>query len=279
MGSKVERNDFTGFEFEPSVGLVWSPTNRQSVWFSAARAIRQPSALDTSVRSDSAVLPAPGVPFALLTVSGNPLATAETLRDIEAGYRAQIGTRLSVDLAAFRSYYRSLRSGDLDAPYFTTDPGPPHLVLPVVFGNKTRANTYGGELFLNWSVTNRWRLSPGYSVLRMAIFRDPSSVDVQAQTIPGSVPRHQFQIRSSLQLTRSLEWDSSLFHIGRLAYGGIPRYTRVDSRLALRLGESLEFSIAGQNLLTPRHAEFPDELGASHTVIERSVFGKVVWRF
>jgi iron complex outermembrane receptor protein len=279
MGSKVERNDFTGFEFEPSVGLVWSPTNRQSVWFSAARAIRQPSALDTSVRSDSAVLPAPGVPFALLTVSGNPLATAETLRDIEAGYRAQIGTRLSVDLAAFRSYYRSLRSGDLDAPYFTTDPGPPHLVLPVVFGNKTRANTYGGELFLNWSVTNRWRLSPGYSVLRMAIFRDPSSVDVQAQTIPGSVPRHQFQIRSSLQLTRSLEWDSSLFHIGRLAYGGIPRYTRVDSRLALRLGESLEFSVSGQNLLTPRHAEFPDELGASHTVIERSVFGKVVWRF
>jgi hypothetical protein len=49
--------------------------------------------------------------------------------------------------------------------------------------------------------------------------------------------------------------------------------------LALRLGESLEFSVAGQNLLTPRHAEFPDELGASHTVIERSVFGKVVWRF
>ena len=44
-------------------------------------------------------------------------------------------------------------------------------------------------------------------------------------------------------------------------------------------GRVLELSVAGQNLLTPRHAEFPDELGASHTLIERSVFGKVVWRF
>ena len=107
------------------MGLVWSPTNQQSVWLSAARAIWQPSALDTSIRSDGAVLPAPGVPFALLTVSGRSPATAETLRDIEAGYRAQIGARLSVDLAAFRSYFRGLRSGDLAAPYFTTDPDRP----------------------------------------------------------------------------------------------------------------------------------------------------------
>jgi len=151
--------------------------------------------------------------------------------------------------------------------------------LPVVFGNKTRANTYGGEFFVNWGVTSRWRISPGYSRLQMAIHRDPSSVDVQAATTPGSVPAQQFQIRSTVTVTRHLDWDSSLFHVGRLAYGNIPAYTRVDSRLAWRLGESLELSVVGQNLLTPRHAEFPDELGTHHTLVERSVFGKISWRF
>jgi hypothetical protein len=38
-------------------------------------------------------------------------------------------------------------------------------------------------------------------------------------------------------------------------------------------------SVGGQNLLTPRHAEFPDELGTSGTLIERSIFGKIAWRF
>jgi iron complex outermembrane receptor protein len=152
-------------------------------------------------------------------------------------------------------------------------------VLPLILGNETHANTYGGEIFANWSVTHRWRISPGYSRLHMAIVRNPSGVDVQPELIPGSVPSQQFQIRSSIMLTRRLEWDSSLYYVGRLAYGAIPAYTRVDSRLAWRMGESLEFSVGGQNLLTPEHAEFPDELGTSHTLIERNVFGRVTWRF
>jgi hypothetical protein len=45
------------------------------------------------------------------------------------------------------------------------------------------------------------------------------------------------------------------------------------------LSEYLELSVAGQNLLSPRHAEFQDANGQLHTLVQRSVFGKVTWRF
>jgi hypothetical protein len=58
-----------------------------------------------------------------------------------------------------------------------------------------------------------------------------------------------------------------------------PRYTRLDSRLGWRLGESLELSIVGQNLLSPDHAEYHDAFAILHSLMARSVFGKVTWRF
>ena len=80
-----------------------------------------------------------------------------------------------------------------------------------------------------------------------------------------------------MNLTRTLEWDTSVSSPGALA--GIPAYTRVDSRLGWRPGESVEFSLTGQNLLSRLHAEFPDEYFIAHTLIERSVFGKLTWHF
>jgi iron complex outermembrane receptor protein len=64
-----------------------------------------------------------------------------------------------------------------------------------------------------------------------------------------------------------------------LRYGPVPSYTRLDSRVGWRPGESLEFSVAGQNLLTPAHIESADGLQVHVTQVERSVVGRVTWRF
>jgi hypothetical protein len=48
---------------------------------------------------------------------------------------------------------------------------------------------------------------------------------------------------------------------------------------AWRLGKSTEFSVVGQNLLTPLHAEFHNAYEVRRTLVERSVFGKITWRF
>jgi iron complex outermembrane receptor protein len=43
LGSKFEHNDFTGFEAEPSARLLWTPTERQTVWAAVSRAVRTPT--------------------------------------------------------------------------------------------------------------------------------------------------------------------------------------------------------------------------------------------
>ena len=198
------------------------------------------------------------------------------------GYRALTTTRLSLDLTAFSSYYRDLQTTDSGAPYFTTDDGPPHVVLPIVFGNSARAHTYGAEFFGNWNVASRWKLSPGYSAIHLNLALNPGSQDTYQFEQVASSPENQFQVRSFLDLSRHLEWDSALYYVGHLRAGGdgpVPAYTRVDTRLGWRLGKSFEASLVGQNLLTPRHAEFHTSYEIQRTLVERSVFGRIIWRF
>jgi iron complex outermembrane receptor protein len=278
IGSKFEHNDYTGFEFEPSAQLVWNPTNRQSLWLSAARAIRQPNVIDTSIRQDAATFPTGDGSFGLVAILANPSPRVERINDFEAGYRIEAAKRVSVDAAAFLNFYRDLRTVEQQAPYFVTSPGPPHLVVPALLQNDGSAHTYGGELFVRWNATNRWRVSSGYSLIHMVVFKDAANVDQQFGDAGSSTPQNQFQTRSELNLPHHFEWDGSLAYVGRLA-AGVPAYTRLDTRIGWRTGEHIDFSVTGQNLLSPRHAEFPSELGLNQTLVARSVFAKVTWRF
>jgi iron complex outermembrane receptor protein len=275
MGSKFEHNGFTGFEFEPSMQLVWTPTVKQTVWVSASRAIREPSPIDVGLQDDTATVPM-GPSFALVTVVGNPNIKAEEFRDIELGYRALANKRVSLDVTGFAGLYRNLESLAAQTPYFASQQGLPYLVLPELFVNGGRASTYGAEFFANWNVTDRWRISPGYSYFRMNVNGDSSTL----ATPTGVSPNHQFQVRSLLNLPHHLEWDSTAGYVSELADGNVPAYVRIDSRIGWRLGEFVELSIVGQNLLSRRHVEFSDTIyPLDHTLVERSVFGKVTWRF
>src|SRR5262249_41281615 len=143
IGSKFEHNDYTGFEFEPGAQLVWTPGKRNSLWFSAARAIRQPNSVEASIIDDLFVIPSPDGSFALLKLLGNGKPQVEKLNDFEAGYRAQTGAHWSIDVSAFRSYYRDLQTVNPKTPYYDTTQGPPHLVLPYTFRNLARLQSFG----------------------------------------------------------------------------------------------------------------------------------------
>jgi iron complex outermembrane receptor protein len=282
LGSKFEHNAYTGFEYEPSAQLVWTPTAYQTLWASAARAIRQPARKDTDVQLDYATQPLPNGGFAVLQATGNPHLKAEQVRDFEAGYRAQAAPRLSLDATAFLSLYRDLVKQAPGAPEFTADPGPPHVVIPLVFANSGRLRSFGTEFFMNWNVSNRWKLSPGFGLIRMNWAPDAFGNVSRGEPVIDNTPKRQFQVRSSLDLTRRLEWDASVEYAGALRDAGTGPtrgYARVDTRLGWKVGELVEISIAGQNLLTPRHAEFPDFYPVHHTLVERSIFGKITWRF
>ena len=276
LGSKFEHNAYTGFEYEPSVKLLWQPTPRQAIWVSAARAIVQTSRIEANLLVDLAVFPIPGGGFGVAQTQGNPNSVAQQLYDFEVGYRIQVNKQFSLDIATFSNSFRNQAGVVAGTSYFTTDEGPPHVVLPLVFQYGANAQTYGAEAFGTWTVTRRWKISPSLSTIHL---RADNSYLVEYE---HNTPQVQAQIRSSIDLTRRLDWDVAMWHIGRLRDGGdgaVPAYNRVDTRLAWRIGEFTEISVVGQNLLTPRHAEFHDDFGLQRTLVERSVFGKVTWKF
>jgi iron complex outermembrane receptor protein len=87
------------------------------------------------------------------------------------------------------------------------------------------------------------------------------------------------QIRSSLNLSRSTDFDQSLYYTARLPGGTIPGHARLDLRLARRLGEKAEISLVGQNLLRPRTMEYGDSFEIIGTQALRSVYAQIAWRY
>jgi iron complex outermembrane receptor protein len=57
LGSKFEKNTFTGLEVQPSASLLWNRSDRDTAWISVARAARTPLRVDHDRFSRS---PVPG---------------------------------------------------------------------------------------------------------------------------------------------------------------------------------------------------------------------------
>jgi len=278
VGSKIGHNPDSGFVVQPSAQLVWTPANSQTWWVAAAQAVSEPSIYSGSIRYDAAIIPLPGGAFGVVTELGAQNLKAEQLRDYEGGYRTRLGKRWTLDVTLFRGYYRNLQTASPGIPFLSERAGVPFEEFPYYAGNLARERTYGGEVFGNWQVSHRWRISPGFSLLHLRPLATPAGA-ITSSGAPGDNPTHQVELRSLLNLRRNLDWDTSVYFVGELSNGPVPAYTRVDTRLGWRVGEFLELSITGQNLLTPRHFEAAYGYTLNPTQIERSVLGRITWRF
>jgi len=196
----------------------------------------------------------------------------------ELGYRIQPQAKLRFDVAGFYNVYDRLRSTEAGAPAFVPAPSP-HIDVPVHFGNELAGETYGVELASNWKVTDVWNLGASYTWLHMRLRSGSSSGLVDPEAAEGDSPRHQFQVRSYLNLPRNFEFDTALYYVDSLSNQNAASYVRLDVRLGWRPTKNLDLSIGLQNLIESRHKEFGDALGVHATQVERSVYGKVTWRF
>jgi len=259
IGTKIEHNEFTGYEYEPSGRVAWKASRRQMIWGGISRAVRTPSRIDRE-------LFVPGRPPFLL--AGGPGFVSENLSAYELGYRTQAAERFSLSLATFYDIYGDLRSIERQNP-----PAP----LPLVIANGLKGESYGAELTGDYRVTDRWRLRAGYTELRIHIRPGPGSTDTSRGRGESHDPNRQIFLRSSVDLPRHIEFDAAFRFVGSIANQTVPAYSELDVRWAWRPNPRLEVSVVGQNLLHDRHAEF----GSPNTrqEIERSVFGKVTWRY
>ena len=279
-GAKLERNDYSGLEVQPTIRLLWTPTQRQSLWASVSRAVRLPSVWDNAVAMNMTSVPLPNGLPTVATLSKNTNFGSEELLAYEAGYRTQPAKRLTFDLAAFFQRYNHLCTLLQTEPLLSFTPAP-HVIVPHILTNLRDGNAYGFEINSTYTPLDRWKVSGSYSYLQQITHSTaPGKIVFSFPGQDGDNPRNQFQLHSYLTLPRNLEADASVYFVGALAGQAVPRYTRLDSRLGWRPTHALELSVGAQNLLDASHYEFKPywEYLASGKV-ERSFYGRLTWRF
>jgi iron complex outermembrane receptor protein len=233
--------------------------------------MRTPSRVDSDIQIQSFVQPSP---LLYLEVRGNPDLKAERLIGSELGYRNLVFPSLYVDFAAFYNDYDDLTSYGTGAVSVRQTPRS-HTVFSVPTVNGAEAKTYGFEIAPSWRPAPRWELKGAYSYLNLRARSRPGFTDAgTVNRYNGSSPHHQVIVRSALTLPGNLELDQTYRYVSALASQRVGAYHTGDLRLGWRLGENVEFSVAGHNLLQPHHAEFGRE-NRPIVEVKRSVFARV----
>ncbi|MFZ5669428.1 MAG: TonB-dependent receptor plug domain-containing protein [Pseudomonadota bacterium] len=237
LGVKGEHNSFSGTEWLPSVRAAWRLSETSVLWAAASRAVRNPSRLDREL-----VFP----PF-LLGSNFQP----EELVAYEFGWRGRPAPHLSLSATAFHHRYDGLRS---------VEPTP-GTVFPLRIGNGLEGETWGLEAWGDLDVSTDWRLSGGLTLLAKDIRASPGSADRSALAAAGHDPDYYGYLRSRSRLTDRLDLDVRLRFAGETprertgGYRDAPAYVDADARLAWRLNDHAELSLAGFNLLDESRPE------------------------
>ena len=257
LGTKVQHNNYTGFEFQPNVRMSWKLREQQTLWAAVSRAVRMPSRLDRDL-----IIPP--------NYAGGPDFVSEELLAYELGYRIQPHERLALSLATFYHDYDEIRSVEQANPPMPT---------PLVIGNEQEGESYGAELTAHYQVMDTWRLRAGYTALQVDIRSKLGSTDNTSGANEAADSEHYFSLRSSLELPGNFEFAPMFRYVSRVTNPivPVPGYSELDVRLAWRPMPKLELSVLGQNLLHDRHPEFGDP--ATRQEVERSIYGKILWKF
>lgn len=252
IGTKLQHNIFTDFEFQPSARLAWIPAVQHTVWGAVSKAVRTPSRIDVDYHIPTTPV-APGDP----SVDGGPNFVSEEVIAYELGYRAQPKMNLSLSLAAYYNEYEDL---------YSVEPLPGTLTYQIQ--NGTIGQSWGMELSGTWQLMEKWRLRGGYTYFNKDLDNKPGhSFD---HSILGYDAQHQFLVQSMINLPGNFQLDNVVRYLSELP-DRTPDYFTFDARLAWTY-KQWELSFIGQNLWEDRHMEWGSQ-------IPRSFYGKITCRF
>jgi iron complex outermembrane recepter protein len=262
VGSRFDRNDYTGVEAQPTVRARWSIDPRQTLWGAVSRSVRLPTRLDTDLRLVDPVTNR-------VTLTGSEDFESEEVVSYEAGYRIRPTPRLSFDVATFVNRYDRLRSTELKVVT-----GLPLIVLE----NLLNASTSGIELAGTVQALPGGRVHGSYSYLHKELSFDPGSHDVYRGTVEGNDPAHLFSLQSWLDLPGHTALDALFRRVGTRPDPVVSAYSELDLRIGWTLRSGWDLSVVGQNLLHAHHSELLPP-NAPHYDFRRGVFVRSRWYF
>ncbi len=243
LGSKVEHNDYTGFEYQPTIRLLWTQQDKHNFWAAVSRAVRTPSRYDEDTEINV------GLENLKITIFGNQNFQSEVLMAYELGYRFAPSHHFFLDLSAYYNDYDKLRTGEVS-----------HLQagsMIAKWDNQMTGEVYGLNMVAQWQITKIWRLITTYSYADVQLHLLPNSQSFFiGETEEGDTPHHQATLRSLLTLPYQMEFDTSLYYVDNLPNQNTPNYTRFDVRLGWQAKKNLSFSLGARNLFDSQHPEY-----------------------
>lgn len=280
-GSKFEHNDFTGLEYQPSVRMAYTPTDRQTFWASFTRAVRTPTLAEEDVQAVIAANPNPfpPPPGVLTTIYGNSGYESENFNVYEIGYRGQTTKSSALDVTAFISDMTDANTIEpTGQPGLAFDSnGVPYIANSLEFENLGEPTLYGVEVSLNYQLLDWWRLISFYTWFHPDSETESSSQDpVFKSNLEGLNPENQYGIRSQMNIGEDIEVDAFLRYVDQLDAVDVDAYTELDIRLGYNGFEGVQLSVVGQNLIDNQHMEFVDSFVQNGRIAnKRGVFGQV----
>jgi iron complex outermembrane receptor protein len=230
FGSKFEYHSLSGLEIQPNVRVAYDLNREGLLWVSISRAVRTPARIDLDMTSGYVV--------------GNPDLKSEELLAFEIGGRTRPVKNVFLDISSYYNYYNGLLTYE-----------------PMVAMNNKNEYVAGLELALDVQASPWIRLRSGGSFGDCRIKLDKTSQDPYNSNQDREMPRYQYFTQAIMQFHHRWKWTVNIRYVDTLK--GESMYTHsyynLDSRVAYKPSENLEFSIVGQNLLEKRHAEFNAE--------------------
>ncbi|MFH1568142.1 MAG: TonB-dependent receptor [Gemmatimonadota bacterium] len=273
-GARLEHNSFTGFEWQPSARVWWSPRAGHALWSSVSRAVRTPSRADHGIRAVVRVV----ADSLLLVLRGDPSFVPEHMLALDAGYRGQLSPGVAVDLAVFANRYGDLQTNELD--FSAVDPAahPPEIYARVA--NEAEALSAGLEAGADWQVRDGWRARASYTYYHLDLDLAAGSLDATTQGYESESPAHQLGLRLQGDLPRGVEVDVVGRLVSPIDSHGVGTYATADAHLGVPLATGCRLYVVGQNLVQQEHREIDsNSSGTVHAAVQRGFYAALEWSF
>jgi len=260
-GMKLEHNTKSDLDWQPNIRLLYKASPTQSIWAALSRALKIPDyqtaakySWEYSVYDQNS-----GESRQIASYwTGEPLKN-EKLTAYEIGHRAQLTATLSSDIALF--YNKSTNVSSVDAVELASD----EFSYFLKYDNESSA--YGSEIALTYNPEGAWSATASYSYLYDE-FKYANPIDNHNTHIHRLQLHTQYRPVDHLSLNGHLYWNSE----AEINTYKLPSYLRMDLVLTYRLTQSVELSLAGQNLLESEHNEIENSIYRLYnTEIPRSI--------
>ena len=205
LASRFEHNDFTGFEVQPTARMTWLINESNTLWGAISRSVKVPSIADQSSTLEPEIWNA-GIPM-IIKIAGDKDFNSEKLISYELGYRTRFNHDIQLDIAAFFNDYDELRTFEQKNVFFLQNPF--RGIVPFVFDNNMKGNTYGLDLSIKWQINSWWNINAGYSYAKADLHLKNASTDTFSLTLPifANSPEQMLSLRSAWDVKKDWKID------------------------------------------------------------------------